>query len=112
VSGDSDWRVPSPWARGLGILAAAFIAGYGAVGVLRNDLIVSLAKSSAGVHLHGSLAWLCFAGILMMAVGMVRFLGPPFDDGNFDFDKRRGRFGPIFAIGLGLMVFSHSMAST
>lgn len=45
------------------------------------------------------------------AVGMVRFLGAPFDDREFDFDERRGRFGLIVAIDLGRMVFSHSMAS-
>ena len=49
----------------------------------------------------GGLAWLCFIGMMMMAVGMVRFLGPPFGDGNFDFDERRRRYGPMFVIGVG-----------
>jgi hypothetical protein len=96
--------------RFLGIMAAAFIAVYGTVGVLRDDLQVSLTKSGAGVHLHGCLAWLCFAGMMMMSIGLVRFLGPVSGDGRFDFDARRRRFGPIFAVGLVLYAASQAIA--
>ena len=52
MTGESDSRIPSAWMRALGILGAAFLVVYGIVGVLRNDLHVSLSKSSsAGVHL-------------------------------------------------------------
>jgi len=112
VTVESDWRVPSPLLRLVGIVAAAYIAIYGFMGVMRNDLEISLSKSSVGVqHLHGRLAWLCFTGMIMMAVGMVCFLGPPFGEGKFDFDERRGRFGPIVAIGLGLIGASHGIAA-
>jgi hypothetical protein len=87
-----------PWMCFLGITAAAFIAACAAIGVLRNDLRVSLSKSSAGVHFHGRLAWLCFAGMMLMSIGLIRFLGPASGDGKFDFDDRRRRFGPIFAV--------------
>ena len=107
---DSDWRVPSPWMRLLGIMAAAFIAVYGIVGVLRDDLEVSLSKSSAGVHLHGRLAWLCFAGMMLMSIGLIRFLGPAAGDGKFGFDERRRRFGPMFAVGLALYAASQAIA--
>jgi hypothetical protein len=107
---ESDWRVPSVGMRLFGIVAAPFMAIYGAIGVLRNDLDVSLSKSGLGVHLHGFLAWLCFVGMMMMSVGVVRFLSPPFDNGKFDFDERRRRFGPIFFIGLGLYIASQAIA--
>jgi hypothetical protein len=96
--------------RWVGIIAAAFIAIYGAIGVLRNDLKVSLSKSGPGVHLHGFLAWLCFTGMMMMSIGLIRFLSPPYDNGEFDFDERRRRFGPLVFIGLGLYVASQSFA--
>ena len=96
---ESDWRVPSVWMRVLGIIAGVCLVVYGIVGVLRDDLAVSLAKSGPGIHLHGGLAWLCFAGMTMMSAGSVRFLGC-FDEGKFDFDARRRRFGPIFVVGL------------
>lgn len=107
---ESDWRVPSVWMRMFGIIAAAFVAIYGAIGALRNDLNVSLSKSGLGVHLHGLLAWLCFVGMLMMSVGIVRFLGPPFDSGAFDFDERRRRFAPLLLIGLVLYIASQAIA--
>jgi hypothetical protein len=109
-SAEPDWRVPSVGMRWFGIIAAAFTAIYGAIGVLRNDLNVSLSKSGLGVHLHGFLAWLCFVGMMMMSVGVVRFLSPPFDNGIFDFAERRRRFGPIFFIGLGLYFASQAIA--
>jgi hypothetical protein len=94
-----DWRVPSVWMRALGIGAGMFLVGYGIVGVSRNDLEVGLVKNSPGVHLHGALAWVCFAGMTLMSVGLVRFLAC-FGEGRFDFDARRRRFGPMFVIGL------------
>jgi hypothetical protein len=109
-STESDWRVPSVGMRWFGIIAAAFMAIYGATGVLRNDLNVSLSKSGLGVHLHGFLAWLCFVGMMMMSVGVVRFLSPPFNNGMFDFDERRRRFGPMFFVGLCLYVASQVIA--
>jgi hypothetical protein len=110
VIDEADWRVPSAWMRFIGIMAAAFIAVYGTIGVLRNDLNVALAKSSAGVHLHGLLAWLCFAGMMMISIGLVRFLGPGPGNGKFDFDGRRRRFGPIVAVGLALYVAAQAIA--
>ena len=110
VTDESDRKVPSPWMRFLGIIAAAFIAAYGTIGVLRNDLRVSLSKSSAGVHFHGRLAWLCFAGMMLMSIGLIRFLGPASGDGKFDFDRRRRRFGPIVAVGLTLYAASQAIA--
>jgi hypothetical protein len=110
VTDESDWRVPSPWMRFLGIMGAVFIAVYGTIGVLRDDLNVSLSKSGAGVHLHGRLAWLCFAGMMMMSIGLTRFLGPASGDGKFDFDRRRRRFGPMVAVGLTLYVASQAIA--
>jgi len=109
---ESDWRVPSPWMRFLGTVAAAFMAVYGAIGVLRNDLNVSLSKSGPGVHLHGGLAWLCFAGMMMMSIGLIRFLGPASGQGRFDFDARRRRFGPLFVVGLALYAASQAIAWT
>jgi hypothetical protein len=105
MTGESDGRIPSAWMRALGIFGAAFLVVYGILGVLRDDLHVSLSKSSSvGVHLHGPLAWLCFVGLVMMAIGMVRFLAPELGDGKFDFVARRRRFGPIFLVGLALFV--------
>jgi hypothetical protein len=110
VTDESDWRVPSPWMRFLGIMGAAFIAVYGAIGVLRDDLNVALSKSGAGVHLHGRLAWLCFGGMMMMSIGLIRFLGPASGDCKFDFDERRRRFGPMVAVGLALYAASQAIA--
>jgi hypothetical protein len=108
---ESDDKVPSAWMRVLGIIGAAFMVVYGTIGVLRDDLHVSLSKSSsAGVHLHGRLAWLCFAGLMMMSIGMVGFLAPEFGDGEFDFSARRRRFGPILAAGLAFYVGSQLIA--
>lgn len=45
-----------PFGRILGTVAATFIAVYGAIGVLRNDLYASISKSGVGVHIHGPLA--------------------------------------------------------
>jgi hypothetical protein len=107
---ESDHKAPSAWMRALGILGAAFLVVYGIMGVLRNDLHVSLSKStSVGVRLHGPLAWACFAGMLMMSIGIVRFLAP--GDGEFDFAARRRRFGPIFVLGAMLYVASQVIAS-
>jgi len=106
----SDDRVPSTWKRVLGMVAAAFMIGYGVRGLWRNDLYVSLSKSAdSGVHLHGFPAWLCFSGMLMMSVGLVRFLAPEGGHVEFDFDKRRRRHGPMFFIGLGLFVAAQAI---
>jgi hypothetical protein len=110
MTAESDGRVPSAWMRALGIVGAAYIVGYGTIGVLRNDLNVSLSKSSAGVHLHGSLAWLCFAGMIMMSSGLARFLAPDLAGGQFDFAARRRRFGPTFALGLAFYIASQVIA--
>jgi hypothetical protein len=96
--------------RFFGIMGAGFISVYGIIGLLRDDLEVSLSKSDPGVHLHGRLAWLCFAGMMMMSIGLVRFLGPAPGYGEFDFDERRHRFGPMFAIGLALYAASQAIA--
>jgi hypothetical protein len=94
------------WKRFLGIMAAAFLAIYGAVGVLRDDLDASLSKSGRGVHLHGPLAWLCFAGMIVMSIAAIRIFGPAPGVGKFNFDERRIRFGPLFGIGLVLYATS------
>ena len=107
----SDDRVPSAWIRFLGILGAVFMVGYGAVGLWRNDLHVSLSKSSnSDVHLHGPLAWLCFAGMLMMSIGLARFLAPKAGEHGFDFESRRRRHGPPFFVGLALFVTAQAIA--
>jgi hypothetical protein len=103
-----DDRVPSPLLRFLGIMAAAFLFLYGAVGVLHNDLKVTHSKSGPGVHLHGPLAWVCFAGMVMMSIGFVRFLAP--GDGKFDFSARRRRFGPLVLVGLVLYLAAQAIA--
>ena len=106
-----DDRVPSVWMRVLGILAAVFMVGYGIVGVWHNDLHVSLSKSSSpGVHLHGLLAWLCFAGMLMMSVALARFLAPESGSPEFDFDARRRQHGPMFFVGLAVFVVAQGIA--
>jgi hypothetical protein len=109
MTDEYDGSFPSPLVRILGSLAAAFIAVYGAIGVLRNDLYASLSKSGGGVHLHGPLAWLCFGGMLMMSLGAVRILRS--GDGKLDFCERRSQQGPIFAIGLVLYAASQMIAN-
>jgi hypothetical protein len=107
----ADDRVPSTWKRVLAMIGAVFMVGYGAVGVWRNDLHVSLSKSSSpGVHLHGFLAWLCFAGMLMMSVGLALFVAPKSDEREFDFEARRRRHGPMFFVGLALFVAAQAIA--
>lgn len=111
MTDEPDGRTPSAWMRVLGIIAAGYLVVYGLIGVSRDDLKVSLSKSgSAGVHLHGALAWLCFAGLSTMSIGLVRFLAPESGDGKFDFAARRRRFGPIFAVGLAFYVASQLIA--
>lgn len=101
MTNGSDVNAPSALIRIVGIIGAVWLALYGTIGVLRNDLHVSLSKSSsAGLHLHGFLAWLCFAGMIMMSLGMVGLLAPQFGEGEFDFAGRRRRFGPTFVVGV------------
>jgi hypothetical protein len=108
-----DRNSPSGWIRGLGYVCAAFISGYGAIGVLHNDLHVSIGKSDhVGVHLHGALAWLCFAGMLMMSIAVIRILAPESGDGDYDFYARRNRFGPMFLLGLVFFIVSQGIASS
>ena len=100
---ESDWKLPSILLRCVGIVAAACLALYGFIGVMRNELVITRFKPNVGVMvLHGALAWLCFTGMMMMAVGIFRLLGPPFGDGTFDFEERRHRFGWIVLIGVAL----------
>jgi hypothetical protein len=111
MTDESDDRVPSAWLRVLGIIGAGFLVVYGAIGVLRNDLHVSLSKSSSpGVHLHGPLAWLCFAGMVTMSIGLIGFLAPEFGDGEFDFAARRRRFAPALVVGLVFYVAAQVIA--
>jgi hypothetical protein len=110
VTDDSDGKTPSLWMRVFGVVGAACMVVYGIIGVCRDDLHVSLTKSGAGVHLHGPLAWLCFAGMMMMSLGLIRFLAPEFGDGGFDFAARRRRFGPVFAFGLAFFVAAQAIA--
>jgi hypothetical protein len=87
------------------------MAGYGTLGVLRNDLHVPLSKSgNPGVHLHGLLAWLCFAGMMMISIGLVRFLAPESGEHEFDFDARRRRHGPLIFAGLALFASAQVIA--
>jgi hypothetical protein len=108
MTDEYDGKFPSPLVRILGIVAAAFVSVYGAIGVLRNDLYASLSKSGGGVHLHGPLAWLCFGGMLMMSLAAVRILRS--GDGKLDFYERRRQQGPIFVIGLVLYAASQMIA--
>ena len=111
MTDESDGNAPSAWVRVLGIIGAACMVVYGTIGVFRGDLHVSLSKSSsAGVHLHGPLAWLCFAGMMIMSSGIVGLLAPEFGDGEFDFAARRRRFRPMFAVGLAFYVASQVIA--
>jgi hypothetical protein len=111
MTDESDGKVPPVWLRVAGIVGAAFVVVYCTIGVLRDDLHVSLSKSSSpGVHLHGPLAWLCFAGSVMMSIGIVGFLAPEFGDGEFDAVARRRRFGPVLVAGLACYVVSQLIA--
>jgi hypothetical protein len=109
MTDEYDGSFPSPLARVLGTVAATFIAVYGAIGVLRNDLYASLSKSGGGVHLHGPLAWLCFGGMLLMSLGAVRVLRS--SDRKLDFYERRNQQAPIFVIGLVLYAAALMLAS-
>jgi hypothetical protein len=97
--------------RVFGIVGAVIMVGYGALGVWRNDLYVSLSEhGNAGVHLHGPLAWLCFVGMLMMSIGLTRFVAPESGEAGFDFEARRRRHGPLFFVGLALFVATQAIA--
>jgi len=48
--------------------------------------------------------------MMMMSIGLIRFLGPASSDGKFDFDGRRRRFGPMVAVGLALYAASQAIA--
>lgn len=100
MTDDIESSFPSPLLRALGTLAAGFIAVYGTIGVLRNDLRVSLGKSSQIVHLHGFLALLCYGGMIMMSVGAFRLLYPGSKDAKLDFFERRARHGLPMVLGL------------
>ncbi len=107
----SDGKAPSVWIRVVGMIGAVYIVVYGAMGLWRDDLLVSLSKSgSNGVHLHGPLAWLCFAGFVMFSIGLVGLVAPEFGDGEYDIAARRRRFGPILLVGLGFYVASTVIA--
>jgi hypothetical protein len=107
--GESDGESPSVWLRVLGIIGAVYIVVYCAIGLQRDDLFVSLSKSGGdGVHLHGRLAWLCFAGAVMFSTGLVCLLAP--GDGEFDIGARRRRFGPLMVLGLVFFVAAKFMA--
>jgi Na+-driven multidrug efflux pump len=101
----TDGKAPSVWIRAVGIIGAVYLVVYGAIGLWRDDLVVSLSKSSGnGVHLHGPLAWLCFAGFVMLSIGIAGLVAPEFGDGEYDIAARRRRFGPILLVGLGFYV--------
>ena len=92
---------PSKWLRVVGIIGTAYLVVYSAIGLWHNDLFVSLGKSGGdGVHLHGLLAWLCFAGVVMFSVGLVGLVAPELGAGEYDIAARRRRFGPILLAGL------------
>jgi hypothetical protein len=97
--------------RVLGLVGSLFMIGYGLVGLWRNDLHVSLSKAAnSGVHLHGILAWLCFAGMATMSIGMARFVAWESGEREFDFDARRRRHGPMIFGGLALFVAAQAIA--
>jgi hypothetical protein len=109
--GRSDGESPSVWIRVVGIIGAVYIVGYCAIGLQRDDLFVSLSKSGGdGVHLHGRLVWLCFAGAVMFSTGLVCLLAPELGDGEFDIGARRRRFGPMMVLGLVFFVAAKFMA--
>jgi hypothetical protein len=103
--------VTSTLLRLVGIMASVLIAIYGFIGVVRNDLAVPQMSrhSSVVLHFHGGLAWLCFTGMTILAIGIFRLLGRPFDDDILDFEDRRHRFGPIVLFGLGLFCAPQGM---
>jgi hypothetical protein len=107
----SDGKAPSVWIRVVGMIGALWFVVYCAIGVWRDDLVVSLSKSSSnGVHLHGRLAWLCFAGSVMFSIGLVGLVAPEFGDGEYDIAVRRRRFGPILLVGVAFYVASQVIA--
>jgi hypothetical protein len=111
VTRESVPGIESPWIRCLGILAAAFVALYSFIGAVRNDLLVSFAKSDARVHLHGPLAWVACAGMIMMAVGVIRILGPGSGDDAFNLDERRQRYRPLAVLGLVICAAARGFAT-
>ena len=42
----TDGKAPSVWIRAVGIIGAVYLVVYGAIGLWRDDLLVSLSKSS------------------------------------------------------------------
>ena len=84
----TDGKAPSVWIRAVGIIGAVYLVVYGAIGLWRDDLLVSLSKSSGnGVHLHGPLAWLCFAGFVTLSIGIAGLVAPEFGDGEYDMPR-------------------------
>ena len=94
---------PGPAVRVLGVLAAGFLIVDGAIGVARNDLAAGLVRSGPIVHLHGFLAWICYGGLLMMSLGIVRLCFPAPGTEHLDFFERRARYG-LPAV-LGIMIY-------
>ncbi|HEY6455317.1 MAG TPA: hypothetical protein VIY90_08570 [Steroidobacteraceae bacterium] len=91
--------------RVVAMIAAPCFVVYCAIGVWRGDLFVSLSKSGGNsVHLHGPLAWLCFAGSAVFCIGLMGLVAPEFGDGEYNIAARRRRFGPIMLIGLAFFV--------
>ena len=108
---EPDGNSPSMWIRAVGVIGAGYILVYSAVGLWRNDLFVSLSKSSSdGVHLHRPLAWLWFAGALLFSTGLFGLVAPELGDGGYDMAARRRRFGPILLAGLALFIAAQVMA--
>jgi hypothetical protein len=107
----SDGTAPSVLIRAVGAIGALCLVVYCAIGAWRGNLVVSLSKSGGnGVHLHGPLAWLCFAGSAMFSIGLIGLVAPEFGDGEYDIAVRRRRFGPILLIGLAFYVASQVIA--
>ncbi len=103
--------IESKWLRYFGILAAALLAGYGVIGALRNDLAVTFGKFDDVVHLHGILAWVACSGMIMIAVGIKRILGPLSGDPTSNLDERRHRYRPLAILGLVICALARGIAT-
>jgi hypothetical protein len=70
-----NWRSRHPMcANALAVGIAAWLIGFGAYGVLRDDLAVSVSArygDSDYYHFHGAAAWLMAGGFVCLGVGVV-----------------------------------------
>ncbi|GEP61816.1 hypothetical protein RSO01_89820 [Reyranella soli] len=71
-----NWRSRNPMlANALATVIAAWLVGFGAYGVLRDDLAVPASRRYGGAkhyyHFHGVAAWLIFAGFACLGASII-----------------------------------------